>query len=411
MCPSRWTIIVLTVALSAGLGLSLAAGAPTSAPAGDLPSISQAELASLKKLSSDSGPRHWGEAIIETFEKKPAKDAWTAGQNGQIEYKEGKMFLTAGGPNQMALVYRTLPENLRGSEAVRVEAWVQCRPSDMFRKGAAANNAALANRQMYQNVLFIGSDPNANLYQWDYTFHFANGINGQNQNFNQLGGGGIGRGGGGVQVQAGKLLHVTLELTSQSFRCQRADDDASKMEGALVTPFRVNDTMAVGFSCRSPGMTIVQMAYRGLAPVKAEVPADAWKNTAFANQDALTTLLLSRVVPALDDSHFTTRDQAHELLNSLWPLSKPAIDAVIKKGNMSAEASSRLNSLQSHAIKVEITKDANEKPITPPVTKDLPDEEKAASQPDKANAPAVQPMPAPLPAVRVINKMQVLPAN
>jgi hypothetical protein len=319
------------------------------------------------------------------------------------------MFLSAGGANQMAMVYRTLPESLKGSDAIRVEAWVQCRPYDRFPKGVVVNNAALANRQIYQNIMFLGCDPNANVFQWDYTYFFANGINGTNQSFNQLGGGGMGNG-GGVQLQAGKLLHVTLEMTGQSFRCRRGDDDAQKMEGALVTPFRVTDSMSVGFSCRSPGMTVVQIAYRGLAPAKANVPADAWKNTPFADQQAMTDLLLNRVVPALDDSHFTVRDQAHELLNSLWPLSKPAIDAAIRKGGMSAEASSRLSSLQSHTAKVEIAKDANEKPIKPPVTKDLPaDDEKdkaAASQPDNGR---VVPMPVPLPAQRVpLNKMQVL---
>ena len=425
MCPSRWTIIVLAAALSAGLASSLAAAGPASAPAAGLPNISQAELASLKKLGTDTGPRHWSEPVIETFEKAPPKDTWTAGQNGQIEFKDGKMFLTTPGQNQMAMVYRTLPESLRGSEAIRVEAWVQCRPWDRFKGAAVANNPALAaNRQFYQNVLFISNDPNANAFQWDYSYHFANGINGNSQSFNQLNGGGIGNG-GGAQIQPGKLLHITMELTGQAFHIQRGDDDNGKMDGVLIAPFRAADSTCVGFSCRNPGMTVVQIAYRGLTTAKANIPADAWKSTPFANQDALTNLLLSRVVPALDDSHFAIREQAHELLNSLWPLSKPAIDAAIKKGGVSPEAASRLDSLQSHTVKFDIVKDADEKPIKPPVTKDLPAEDekdKAATQADNPkDGPGgpiqgvqpgliVRPMPAPIQRV-LPNKVPVPAPN
>ena len=113
--------------------------------------------------------------------------------------------------------------------------------------------------------------------------------------------------------------------------------------------------MGVGFMCYSASFSIVQMSYRGLVRDQQTFKPDDWTGSGFADQQALTRHLAQRVIPRLDDPRFSVRHAAQEVLTSLWPLSKPAVDAAAGK-LATDEGQMRIKAMQEFTPEIQIVK-------------------------------------------------------
>jgi hypothetical protein len=207
------------------------------------------------------------------------------------------------------------------------------------------------------------------------------------------------------------MIHLVIELVGRRVVCSR---DGATLHAELSSsgPARLVDGASlsiVGFWSRA---RLIKVTYRTLAP--PDNKAVPWQNTPFADQQALNRFLAERVILGLGSPSYKLRQQAGDLLLTLWPLSRPAIEARLKASGLQAEVECRLAALVD---------DPPDQPVVSPPTDDPADKPPAnvkdmaplpaapaapaASQPDKApaiKAPIrklppvqIQPMPQPVP--------------
>lgn len=365
--------------------MSVAPGPIASAIPTTLPELlSPADMKALAAIAREMNKREWGPAVVETFEKAPAKETWKMTQGGTLEYKDGKLLVRGQANMGQSLVTRAIPEELRGSEGIRIDAWVQPLPRTFPGQNMVAN---------YQNTLLLGTSLNP--YQFQY--QFANSVNGNVHQIqaNELN---LYQAAQIDMVQPGKTMHVALEVLPRQVRCERDKNALLKQDVDLLTGFKLSAESRIGFLSYGTRFAVVQVAYRGLAPLKNQDFREEWKKAPFADQKALTDFLGRTAIPQLDDPKYLPRDAATQLLTAIYPLSKPALQAVDGK-TRTPEGQLRISSLLNHVPPVQMATTRPED-IKDPVAADLPEDEKT----DKPNPPTTQPvgggmkgMPMPMP--------------
>ncbi len=324
----------LLVALLLGLAAGPAgAAAPATAPDDAGPAASQvpaapsiatgdldrARLAPLVKMCAKLNERRWGPAVVETFEKAPAKDVWHT-QMGQTNHKDGRLVASVPDNGGMVVLSRSLPQAARDSEGIRVDFWLDAQPM------AVGGNVKI---EFYYLSMFLATD-NPNLLQWDYTYMFALSRNGNMQQF-QAQSRGVFQSAVADDFKKDKLVRVRMEIVGPQVFCQRGDNKPLTHRDDQILPLRTDDRTIIGLMGQCRQIRVAKVVVRPLAPsVEPATLNEQWKSSPFVDQPALTRCLGERVVPHLDDPRFPVRREAADLLTSLWPLSRPAIEAAAK---------------------------------------------------------------------------------
>ncbi|MDD4889723.1 MAG: hypothetical protein PHU85_07305 [Phycisphaerae bacterium] len=320
--------------LAAATAIAWASVARANPPA-SAPDLMSRELKAVSSIAAESLRRKWGPAIIETFDKAPDKNPWQC-VNGKIRFADGKMIVEPTVQSQ-AVVYRAMPEAIKDAQAIQVVVWLQADP--MMRKiGAAANARVFSN--LYASLWF--SHDVQGIGQYDYNYVFASGGNGMMQSFRMLTDNVKQNFGDNQAVAPGKLVQVTLQLAGNQAVCKR-DKFATSIE--LGSPSTLNEKTRIGLTGMFSQLHIAKITYRGLAPLGQENDLAAmWKKTPFADEKAFTQHLRARLIPELNSPQYARRQQAHELITSLWPLSRAAVQEASKTAS-AEETRERLESL------------------------------------------------------------------
>ena len=175
------------------------------------------------------------------------------------------------------------------------------------------------------------------------------------------------------------MVHIELQVVGRKVTARRDNGAEQSME--LTTPIRIAAQTRVVLWGMSPQMRVAKVAYRPIMPATQPVNQDEfWKKSRFAGQDDLTRQLTERVVPMLNAQTFRARQSAYDLLEKLWPLSRPAVQAAIKQGNLPPEATVRLTSLVEFVPQLVVAGRPADEP--PPTTQVSVPEFKPTSQPE-----------------------------
>ncbi len=321
----------------AGCALCLAAlAAVCAAPAAlaqDTPATRPDDPADLAALARQANVAHWSEPVVLRFDGPDALAEWKTSPEFKPEVRGGQMVICQPGP---FVVYRPLPAALRGARGLRMDLWIE-----VTLNGQMGEKIAV---MLDRAVPEAGGNP-------EYRYEFAHGQTGNLQQFI-------------VQymdrytkfqpLPQGRMLHVYFEVAGASVRGRRQDCPELRWDYGPGPTLDESTHIGLTGTCRQ--VRLRQLSLRRLAP--GPQPAEREKLLAggpFGGQAGFDRFVTERLIPRLNSERFSERQAATELLRELLPLSSPAIQAALDRGDcLPPETQARLRRLRESSPTMQV---------------------------------------------------------